>query len=111
MDIQQKLGGEMKTAIEYIYGPPNKPDFIYRPDGSLQTKDTLYFFEIKYILKPEFAKEIVNNSSQYLNLIYSKFLSSIGKNFVIKLILASKCDLSHISFDVPKGIEIEFYKI
>jgi len=111
-ELQKRYGGEMKTLVQFVYGQPDKPEFRYIPDGILQTKDSFYFFEIKYILKPELAKNIVNNTSKYLNKVYRKFLPSIGdKKFIIKLILASRCDLSEMSFNVPTGIEIEFYKV
>ena len=110
--LQRRYGGKMKTLIHYMYGQPDKPEFTYTPDASLMTDDTLYFFEIKYILKPEFAKNIAENTIQYLNEIYKKLLPSIGdKKFVIKLILASGSDISNMSFDVPSGINIEFFKL
>ncbi len=102
----------MKTLVHFVYGKLDKPEFRYTPDGTLQTKDSLYFFEIKYILKPEFTKNIVNNTLKYLNEVYKKLSPSIGdKKFIIKLILASRYDLSKMSFDVPTGIELEFYKV
>lgn len=111
-DLQKKYGGEMKTLVHFMYGQPDKPEFRYTPDGTLQTKDTLYFFEIKYVLKPEFAKIIVKNALKYLSEVYAKLFPSIGnKKFVIKLILVSGYDLSDMSFNLPKGIEIEFYKV
>lgn len=111
-DLQKKYGGEMKTLVHFMYGQPDKPEFRYTPDGSLQTEDTLYFFEIKYVLKPEFAKGIVKNVLSYLSEVYIKLLPSMGnKKFVIKLILVSSYDLSNMSFELPKGIEVGFYKI
>ncbi len=111
-DLQKKYGGEMKTLIHFMYGRPDKPEFRYTPDGTLQTEDTLYFFEIKYVLKPDFAENIVKNTLKYLSEVYSKLLPSIGdKKFVIKLILASGYDLSQMKFETPKGIEIEFFRV
>lgn len=111
-ELQKRYGSEMKTLVHFMFGQPDKPEFTYTPDGSLQTKDTLYLFEIKYVLKPELAKGIVDNALEYLSKVYIKFLPSIGdKKFVIKLILASSYDLSRISFDIPTGIEIEFFKV
>lgn len=110
--LQKRYGGEMKTLVHFLYGKIEKPAFIYTPDGSLQTKDTFYFFEIKYILKPEFANEIVNNTLTYLNEVYAKLAPGIGdKKFIIKLILASGYDLSKMSINAPTGIEIEFYQL
>lgn len=111
-ELQKRYGGELKTKIHYVYGYPDKPEFRYTPDGSLMTEDTLYFFEIKYVLKPELAADIVEKTVQYLKEVYSKLLSSIGdKKFVIKLILASGYELSDMKFDMPKGIEIEYFKV
>jgi len=111
-DLQKRYGGEMKTVIHFLYGQPDKPEFRYTPDGTLQTENTLYFFEIKYVLKPEFAKNIIEKTVKYLTEVYSKLSPSIGdKKFVIKLILASGYDLSKMHFKTPKGIEIEFFKV
>ena len=112
-DQQKKYGSELKTLVHFMYGQPDKPEFMYTPDGSLQTDDALYFFEIKYILKPEFALNIVKKTTEYLKQIYDKFAPSIGKDkkLIIKLILASGYDIDIKSFNVPAGIEIEFIKI
>lgn len=110
--LQKRYEGELKTQVHFVYGKPDKPEFRYTPDGSLQTKDTLYFFEIKYILKPELAKSIVSKTIGYLNEVYLKLSPSIGnKKFIIKLILASGYDLSDMHFETPEGIEIEFFKV
>ena len=111
-ELQKRYEGELKTKIHYVYGYPDKPEFRYTPDGSLMTEDTLYFFEIKYVLKPNLAKNIVKNTIQYLSEVYTKLSPSIGdKKFVIKLILASGYDLSEMHFDTPEGIEIEYFKV
>ena len=110
--LQKRYGGEMKTLVHFLYGQPDKPEFKYTPDGSLMTNDSLYFFEIKYVLKPEFVKNIVDKTVEYLKEVYLKLSPSIGdKKFIIKLILASGYDLSSMHFDTPKGIEIEFFKV
>ena len=111
-ELQKRYGGEMKMQVHFMYGQPDKPEFLYTADGSLQTKDTLYFFEIKYILKPEFAKNIVEKTAKYLSEVYKKLSPSLGdKKFVIKLILASGYDISNMTFDMPTGIDIEFFKV
>lgn len=110
-DQEKKYGGEMKKLVHFMYGQPDKPQFKYTPDGSLQTDETLYFFEIKYILKPEFAKSIVKNTTKYLETIYNAFKPSVDKKFIIKLILTSSYDINPDSFNTPEGIEIEFIKI
>ena len=110
-DIQKRFGGEMKTLVHFMYGLPDKPEFMYTPDGSLNTADTLYFFEIKYILKPEFAEKIVNNTARYLKTVFDRFNPMAGKRLIIKLILASSYDIDISRFVLPTGIEIEFYKI
>lgn len=110
--LQKRYGGEMKTLVHFLYGRPDKPEFKYTPDGSLMTNDALYFFEVKYVLKPELAKNIVDKTITYLKEVYSKLSPSIGdKKFVIKIILASGYDLSGIHFNTPEGIEIEFFKV
>lgn len=110
---QKKYKAELKTLVHFMYGQPDKPEFMYTPDGSLQTEDALYFFEIKYVLKPEFATNIINQTTQYLKTIYDKFSPSMGKDkkLIIKLILASGQEIDISKFSVPTGIELEFIKI
>lgn len=108
---QDKYGKEMKTQIHFMYGNPDKPEFMYTPDGSLQTDDTLYFFEIKYILEPKFAERIVAQTSSYLKDIYDKFKPMVEKKLVIKFILVSGYDIDVSKFKLPQNIDIEFKKI
>ena len=110
-DQQKKYGSELKTLVHFMYGQIDKPEFMYTPDGSLQTNDALYFFEIKYILKPEFAKNIIDKTTEYLKTIYDRFAPSTGKKLIIKLILASGYDIDVSKFNIPAGIEIEFIKL
>lgn len=110
-DVYKRIGGEMKRVIHFVYGMPDKPEFVYTPDATIQTKDELIFLEIKYVLKPEFTKRIVNNALQYLKLVLDKFSPSAGKKLVIKLILASAYELDLSSITVPKGIDVELYKL
>jgi hypothetical protein len=109
--LQKRYSGAMKTQIHFIYGPPDKPEFRYTPDGTLQTDDALYFFEIKYVLKREFAKKIVDATSDYLKKVYDRFHSVSGKRLVIKLVLASSEDIDISDFPIPDGIELEFFKV
>jgi hypothetical protein len=110
---QKKYGTEMKTLVHFMYGQPDKPEFIYTPDGSLQTNDALYFFEVKYILKPEFTKNIVEQTTKYLKTVYDKFSLNMGsdKKLIIKLLLASGQDIDTSKYILPTGIELEFIKI
>jgi len=77
---QKKYNAEMKTLVHFMYGQPDKPEFMYTPDGSLQTNEALYFFEVKYILKPEFTKNIVEQTTKYLKTVYDKFSPSMGSD-------------------------------
>ena len=110
-EIQRKLGGVMKKQINFMYGMPDKPEFIYRPDATIQTENELIFIEVKYVLKPEFAPKIVKNASQYLKTILEKFGPSAGKKLSAKLVLASGYHINLKSFEVPEGIDLEFYKL
>jgi len=110
-DIQKRFGGEMKTLVHFMYGSPDKPEFMYTPDGSLNTTDALYFFEIKYVIKPELTERIVNNTVKYLKTVFDGFNPMAGKRLIIKLILASSYDIDVSRFTLPIGVEIEFYKI
>lgn len=110
-DVYRKLGGEMKKTIHFVYGMPDKPEFVYTPDATVQTEKELIFLEVKYILKPEFANKILTSTIQYLKTVLEKFSPSAGKKLVIKLILASSYELNLSSVNVPKGIDLEFYKL
>lgn len=110
-DVYKKIGGEMKREIHFVYGMPDKPEFAYTPDAIIQTENALIFLEVKYVLKPEFTKRIINNTIQYLKLVLDKFSPSAGKKLVIKLILASAHELDLSSINIPKGIDLEFYKL
>lgn len=106
---QRKYGGEMKKLIHYVYGPLDKPQLRYTPDGTLQTNDTIYFFEIKHILDSKLAKDIIGESIKYLETVYTSLASSFSKNkkLIIKLILVSKFSIIRTSINIPKGIEVE----
>lgn len=110
-ELQRRYGGKMKTRIHFMYGAPDEPQFYYTPDGSLQTEDALYFFEIKNVLKPELAKRIIEQAATDLKTVYDAFSPATGKRLVIKLILASSHDIDTSRFTVPKGIELEFFKV
>jgi len=110
-DVYQKIGGEMKKEIRYMYGILEKPEFVFIPDATISTEKELIFLEIKYILKPEFVEAIVKRSLNYLEKISNKFSPVAGKKLKIKLILASAYNINVKSFIVPEGIEIEFYKL
>lgn len=109
--LQQRYGGEMKTQVHFVYGDVDKPQFRYTPDGSMNTTEALYLFEIKYILKPELTKSIVEKTLPYLTEVYTKLAPMAGKKLVIKLILASGYDLDVSAFQLPEGIEIECIKV
>lgn len=112
-ELQKRYEGDMKTLVHFMYGAPDKPQFRYTPDGSLMTKDALYFFEIKYVLKPELAVNIIRNAASYLKTVYDAFAPNVGKDkrLVMKLILASSQDIDISDFAVPEGIELEFFKV
>lgn len=115
-DLHDKIGGEMKKAIHFMYGQPDKIQFAYTPDAVIKTKNELIFVEIKHILKPELAATISKKALNILTEVYSKFEPAAGMNFEIKLILASKFDLAQTlkefkKYEVPKGIDIIFYKL
>lgn len=110
-DIQKKLNGEMKKKIHFVYGAPDRPEFTYTPDATIQTEKEIIFLEIKYVLRPEFVEKIVKNTIRYLKTVLDKFSPMAGKKLKAKLILASEHDLNLEMFSVPGGIELEFYKL
>jgi hypothetical protein len=110
-DQQRKYGGEMKTEINFIYGQPDKPEFMYTPDGTLQTEDSIYFFEVKYIIDVSLAKDIIEKTTRYLERIYRALSPSAGKKLVIKLILASAHNIDISTLRIPEEIEVELINI
>ena len=110
-EVHQEIGGEMKELIHYVYGQPDRPEFSYTPDATIRTADSLIFIEIKYVLDPELALDIVRKTAHQLNYVLAKFGPSAGKPLVAKLILISAYNLSQIKFDVPEGIELKFYSL
>ncbi len=108
-DVHQEIGGEMKQQIHFIYGQPDRPEFSYTPDATIQTDDSLIFIEIKYVLKPELALDIVRKAAQQLGHVLAKFGPAAGKPLVAKLVLVSAHDLSEMNFEVPEGIELKFF--
>ena len=108
-DVHQEIGGEMKQQLHFIYGQPDRPEFSYTPDATIQTDDSLIFIEIKYVLKPELALDIVRKAAQQLDHVLAKFEPAAGKRLVAKLVLVSAHDLSEMNFEVPEGIELKFF--
>lgn len=108
-DVHQEIGGEMKQQLHFVYGQPDHPEFSYTPDATIQTDDSLIFVEIKYVLKPELALDIVRKAGQQLGHVLAKFGPSAGKRLVAKLVLVSAHDLSEMNFEVPEGIELKFF--
>jgi len=110
-EVQRNIGGVMKKQINFMYGMLDKPEFVYRPDATIQTEKELIFIEVKYVLRPEFAPRIVENAVKYLKTILEKFGPVAGKKLIAKVVLASNYDLDLKSLKVPEGIELEFYKL
>ncbi|MDD5016406.1 MAG: hypothetical protein PHW73_15180 [Atribacterota bacterium] len=111
-DLKNRYGDDMKTLIHFVYGFPYKPEFVYTPDGIVQTADTIYFIEIKYITNLIFANKIIQKTLAYSRTILENFSHATGdKRLIIKLIIASKAKIDIAKYKTQKGIEIEFYKI
>ncbi|MDD4938458.1 MAG: hypothetical protein PHX34_05655 [Candidatus Shapirobacteria bacterium] len=110
-EIQQRIGGEFKKQIHFVYGDPKNPEFLYTPDAATQTDNELVFFEVKYISNPKLAKNIIRNTLNYLELVLTKFGPSAGKKLVIKLIIVSDHSINLSDFKTPRNLEIEFYKL
>ena len=110
--LAHRYGSALKRQIHFVYGEPARPDFRYTPDGSLQTDDALYFFEIKHVNDNKLLQTIVDGSISQLKMVYDKLAPSAGARLVIKLIIATHLsDLNIDNIQVPEGIELEIYNI
>lgn len=108
-DAHKKLGGELKREIHYVYGDkPEKPEFMFTPDGTIKVDNKLIFIEIKHIIHPELAKNIINNGIKQLQLILDRFKPMAGADLEAKLIIASSVDLNIRGINAPDNINIEF---
>ncbi len=68
-DVLDKIGGTMKRKIHFMYGMPDKPEFMFTPDATIQTDDKLIFIEIKYALKIELVRGILDGAVNQLKKI------------------------------------------
>jgi len=109
-DVHKKSGGELKRQIHYVYGDrPEKPEFIFTPDGTIKVDNKLIFIEIKHIIHPELAKNIINNGIKQLQLILDRFKPMAGADLEAKLIIASSFDLEIRDINAPDNINIEIF--
>ncbi len=109
--IHKKLGGELKIGIKFVYGTLEKPEFVFIPDAVIRTKDEMVFIEIKHIIRPEFAKKIIETGIRNLKLILEKFKPSAGTKLKAKLIVASTTKLDISNIVVSDNIDIEFFNL
>ena len=109
--VQKKTGGVMKRQIHFVYGQPPNLEFSYTPDAVIQTEDELIFIEIKYISKPEFTNRILSGAINQLKYVLEKFSPSAGKKLIMKLIVASKYNIQLQNYPIPKGIDLEYYRL
>jgi hypothetical protein len=110
-ELQHQYKEKFKTKVHFLFGEIDKPEFMYTPDASVQTKNELILFEIKYILKPELADQIIGTSIKYLTNVTQKLEPSTGKELVLRLVLVSSFDVELSSYRPPEGIELEHFKI
>lgn len=109
-DVHKKLGGELKRQIHYVYGDkPEKPEFIFVPDGTIKVDNKLIFIEIKHIIHPKLAKNIINNGIKQLQLVLDRFKPMAGADLEAKLIIASRVDLNIRDINAPDNINIEIF--
>jgi len=108
-DVHKKLGGELKREINYVYGDkPEKPEFIFTPDATIKVDNKLIFVEIKHIIHPRLAKNIINNGIKQLQLILDRFKPMAGADLEAKLIITSSVNLNIRDINAPDNINIEF---
>lgn len=111
-ELQRKIGGTMKRLVHFALGYPDKIQYVYTPDATIQTDKELIFVEIKHVLKSEFAPAIVKKAVGDLRGVIGDFAHAMGNmKLVGKLILASPVDIDTTSFVVPDNIDLEVYKI
>jgi len=109
--VHERIGGELKCGIHFVYGAPDKPEFIFTPDGVIKLKNEMIFIEIKHIIHPELAEKIIVRSLGYLRTILKTFEPSAGTNLKAKLILASSFDIDVSRFVIPNNIDIEIFRL
>jgi len=110
-DVHKRLGGELKKQIHFVYGDrPEKPEFTFTPDGIIKVDDKLIFIEIKHIIHPRLAKNIIDNGIKQLQLVLGRFKPMAGADLEAKLIIASNTDLDIKNINTPNNISIEVFR-
>lgn len=110
-NVHKKLGGELKRQIHYVYeDKPEKPEFIFIPDGTIKVDNKLIFIEIKHIIHPELAKNIINNGIKQLQLILDRFKPMAGADLEAKLIITSSVNLNIRDINAPDNIDLEIFR-
>lgn len=109
--IHSKIGGSMKRQIHYVFGKPPNFEFAYTPDATIQTNNNLIFIEIKYISKPEYVDQILNNTTNQLKKVIKNLGPSSGKKLIAKLVLASDFFIDTSKYKQLKNIELIFYQL
>lgn len=109
--VHEEIGGELKAGVTFVYGTPEKPEFQYIPDGVIRKGDEIIFIEIKHIIDPKLAKDIIGKALQNLQHVITKLKPSAGGKLKAKLIIASRIDFDTSGISLPNDVEIQVIKI
>ncbi len=107
--LQQRYKEKLKSRVHFVYGDP--AEFAYSPDASVQTEEAITLFEVKYVSRPDLAPQIINKTLKYLESVWQKLSPSAGKKLILRLVLASPSDIDLSSYELPDGIELEYFKL
>lgn len=109
--VHEEIGGELKAGVTFVYGVPDKPEFQYIPDGVIRKGDELIFIEIKHIIDPKLAKDIIGKALHNLQHVITKLKPSTGGKLKAKLVIASRMEIDTSEISLPDDIEIQVIKL
>ncbi|TRZ78503.1 hypothetical protein D4R87_00420 [bacterium] len=110
--LHKKLGGMLTGKLNFIYGYPDKPEFRFQPDATIQVDETIIFIEVKHVLHKRLANHIIEDGLKQLQTVLEKFQpSSPDKKLKAMLMILSPLNIDKSNYFVPKNIEIDIYKI
>lgn len=111
--LQKEIGGVLKSQIHFVYGLPEKPEFIYTPDGIIRKGEDLFFIEIKHIIDKNLSNNIIENGIQTLKMVLEKFQQSSaprGKIMALLVIVSSHNLGSNYTLE-GLNIEVRFIRV
>jgi hypothetical protein len=108
--LGKEIGGDLKKNIRFVYGNPDKPEFLYVPDGIIKKDNDLTFVEIRHVIDKRVADQTIENGIQALQMVLKRFQPYSAKDGTIKamLVIASPHDLSGTYKKQYGDVELRF---